>query len=132
VTFVDTGAWVALFVEADAQHRAARAWISSSLDRLITSDYIVDEVLTLISSRFRRQTAIHVGHVLFGQGLAGLIQLTDEDKERAWAIFRSHSDKGWSFTDCTSFALMQRIGISNAFAFDQHFSQMRGIRRVPS
>jgi hypothetical protein len=132
VTFVDTGAWVALFVEADAQHHSALAWITSNRDRLITSDYIVDEVLTLISARFRRQTAIRVGHVLFGQDLAGLIQLTDEDKERAWGIFRSHSDKEWSFTDCTSFALMQRLGISNAFAFDQHFSQMRGIRRAPN
>ena len=132
MTFVDTGAWVALFVEADAQHPAARAWISSNLDRLVTSDYIVDEVLTLISARYRRQTAIRAGNVLFSKDLAGLIQLTDEDKELAWGIFRSHSDKGWSFTDCTSFALMQRLGISNAFAFDQHFSQMRGIRRVPN
>ena len=132
MTFVDTGAWVALFVEADAQHRAARAWIGSNRDRLITSDYIVDEVLTLISARFRRQTAIRAGHVLFGQGLAGLTQLADEDKERAWGIFRSHDDKGWSFTDCTSLALMQRLGVSSAFAFDRHFSQMRGIRRVPN
>ncbi|MGP0073471.1 MAG: type II toxin-antitoxin system VapC family toxin [Bryobacteraceae bacterium] len=131
MTFVDTGAWVALFVEADAQHHLAREWIGSNRDRLITSDYIVDEVLTLIKARFRVQTAIRAGHVLFGQGLAGLFQLTDDDKERAWAIFRSHSDKGWSFTDCTSYALMQRMGITRAFAFDRHFSQMRGIRRVP-
>jgi predicted nucleic acid-binding protein len=131
VTFVDTGAWVALFVEGDARHEAARAWINSNRDRLVTSDYIVDEVLTLITARYRRQTAIRAGHVLFGQGLAGLTQLTDEDKEQAWGIFRSHSDKGWSFTDCTSFALMRRLEITNAFAFDLHFSQMKGIRRVP-
>lgn len=130
--FVDTGAWVALFVEADAQHRAAREWVGSNRDRLITSDYIVDEVLTLIAARFRRQTAIRAGRVLFSQELAGLIQLTDEDKGRAWAMFRSHSDKRWSFTDCTSYVLMQRLGIANAFAFDRHFSQMRGIRRVPN
>jgi predicted nucleic acid-binding protein len=132
VTFVDTGAWVALFVEADAQHHAAREWVSTNRDRLITSDYIVDEVLTLIAARFRRQTAVRAGHVLFSEELAGLIQLTAEDKRRAWEIFRSHSDKGWSFTDCTSYVLMQRMGISNAFAFDRHFSQMRGIRRVPN
>jgi predicted nucleic acid-binding protein len=132
VTFVDTGAWVALFVEADAQHHAAREWVSTNRDRLITSDYIVDEVLTLIAARFRRQTAVRAGHVLFSQELAGLIQLTEADKMRAWVVFGSHSDKGWSFTDCTSYVLMQRMGISNAFAFDRHFSQMRGIRRVPN
>jgi uncharacterized protein len=124
VTFVDTGAWVALFVEADAQHRAAREWVSSNRDRLVTSDYIVDEVLTLISARFRKQTAIRAGHVLFSQELAGLIQLTEEHKARAWAVFQSHSDKRWSFTDCASYALMQRLGITSAFSFDRHLSQI--------
>ena len=95
MTFVDTGAWVALFVEADDQHRVAREWVSSNRDRLVTSDYIVDEVLTPIAARFRRQTAIRAGHVLFSQELAGLIQLTEEDKGRAWAIFQSHDDKRW-------------------------------------
>ena len=33
MTFVDTGAWVALFVERDARHEAARAWIKSNRDR---------------------------------------------------------------------------------------------------
>lgn len=131
MTFVDTSAWVALFVPADEQHHAAREWMAQSGDRLTTSDYVVDEVLTLIKARFHVQIAIRAGHVLLGKDLATLIQLTEDDKERAWDIFRTHSDKGWSFTDCTSLALMQRLGISTAFAFDRHFSQMRGIRRVP-
>jgi predicted nucleic acid-binding protein len=99
VTFVDTGAWVALFVEADTQHRAAQARISSNRDRLVTSDYIVDEVLTLIGVRIRRQTAVRAGEVLFG---------------RIW-IFRSHGGERWGFTDCTSLALMRRMEIANAF-----------------
>jgi hypothetical protein len=111
--------------------RRPGAWINSNRDRLVTSDYIVDEVLTLIAARYRRQTAMRAGSVLFGQSLGGLIQLIDEDKARACEIFRSHSDKRSSFTDCTSFALMQRLGITSAFAFDRHFSQMPGIRRVP-
>jgi len=132
VTFVDTGAWVALFVEADSRHMVAQAWIDANLDRLITSDYVVDEVLTLIKVRFRTQSALQAGQALFGERLSALTYLTEDDIARAWALFRSHRDKGWSFTDCTSLALMQRLRISTAFAFDQHFSQMRGIRRVPS
>lgn len=132
MTFVDTGAWVALFVEADSRHMVAQAWIDANLDRLITSDYVVDEVLTLIKVRFRTQSALQAGQALFGERLSALTYLTEDDIARAWALFRSHRDKGWSFTDCTSLALMQRLRISTAFAFDQHFSQMRGIRRVPS
>jgi uncharacterized protein len=131
-TFVDTGAWVSLFVAADAAHAVARKWISTNRDRLITSDYVVDEVLTLIKARFRTETAIKAGRVLFSEEIASLIQLTEDDKDQAWKIFRAHTDKGWNFTDCTSLALMRRIGITQAFAFDRHFSQMRGIRRVPS
>ena len=92
----------------------------------------MDEALTLIRARYKRQTALEVGQALFGERLAELLFLTEEDIRQAWASFRSHSDKGWSFTDCTSYVLMQRLGISNAFAFDRHFSQMRGIRRVPA
>ena len=132
MTFVDTGAWVALFVDADAQHEAAREWVDSNRDRLVTSDYVVDEVLTLINTRFRKQTALQAGQALFGERLSALIYLTEDDVARAWALFRSHSDKGWSFTDCTSLALMQRLEVSIAFAFDRHFSQMRGIRLVPN
>jgi uncharacterized protein len=131
LTFVDTGAWVALFVEVDVHYASAQQWLDSNDDRLVTSDYVVDEVLTLINARYRRQTAVQVGQALFDRRLAELIFLKKEDIGRAWAIFRSHGDKRWSFTDCTSYVLMRRMGISSAFAFDRHFSQMRGIRRVP-
>ena len=121
-----------MFADVDVHYASAQRWISSNNDHLLTSDYVVDEALTLIRAHYKRQTALDVGQALFGQRLAELHFLTGEEIGQGWAIFPSHSDKGWSFTDCTSFALMQKLGISNAFAFDRHFSQMRGIRRVPN
>ncbi len=41
----------------------------------------------------------------------------------AWRIFKTHRDKGYSFTDCTSFALMDVLAIKNSFAYDGHFRQ---------
>jgi len=32
-------------------------------------------------------------------------------------------DKRWSFTDCTSFVLMQNLGIRKALTFDANFRQ---------
>lgn len=130
--FVDTGAWAGLFVPEDPLHSVARAWLQSNSDRLITSDYVVDELLTLLKTRFNTQSAISAGRALFAEDIATLIYLTQDDCDAAWKIFRTHADKGWSFTDCASFALMQRLRISTAFAFDRHFSEMRGIRRVPA
>jgi predicted nucleic acid-binding protein len=52
-----------------------------------------------------------------------LVRITEDDEERAWRIFRQYDDKGFSFTDCTSFALMERLDINTVFAFDDHFIQ---------
>jgi predicted nucleic acid-binding protein len=130
--FVDTSAWAALFAPGDPLHKAARNWREQNHDQLATSDYIVDEVLTLLKTRFSTELAIRVGQSLWSGRPCTLFYLNHQDIEQAWKIFRSHGDKGWSFTDCTSFALMKRLHLASAFAFDKHFSQMRGIRRVPS
>jgi predicted nucleic acid-binding protein len=48
----------------------------------------------------------------------------------AYRVFCRYDDKAWSFTDCTSFVLMQRMRIVEAFALDEHFRQMPGIAVV--
>jgi predicted nucleic acid-binding protein len=129
--FVDTSAWAALFVLDDPLNTTARDFCEQNQDTLLTSDYVLDELLTLLQTRFTLQAAIRAGQSLWSGRPCALVYLTPKDIEQAWEIFRSHRDKGWSFTDCTSLAVMQRLHVSSAFAFDRHFSQMRGIRRIP-
>src|SRR2546426_9584278 len=43
--------------------------------------------------------------------------------ERSVEIFRGSDRRTWSFTDCSSFALMKQLSISEAFAFDAHFKE---------
>ncbi len=45
-------------------------------------------------------------------------------------VFRRYQDKQWSFTDCTSKVLIERLGIAEAFAFDHHFEQFGTVTRV--
>jgi predicted nucleic acid-binding protein len=49
--------------------------------------------------------------------------VTPEIFEEAWAYFNKHKDKGYSFTDCVSFAVMDELNIKNALTFDKHFRQ---------
>ena len=49
--FVDTGAWFARFVPSDPDHAAARAWFDGNTNPLLTTDYILDELLTLLKVR---------------------------------------------------------------------------------
>jgi predicted nucleic acid-binding protein len=64
-----------------------------------------------------------VGAELFSGQLADVVYVTHDDVEAAWRLFSTHQDKAWSFTDCTSYAVMKRLSIVEAFAFDDHFRQ---------
>ncbi|MFA5896842.1 MAG: PIN domain-containing protein, partial [Thermoplasmata archaeon] len=50
--------------------------------------------------------------------------------EAALRLFEERPDKRWSFTDCTSFAVMKDLGIETAFTFDRNFHEA-GFSRVP-
>ena len=47
-----------------------------------------------------------------------------EIEQLAFELFRKYSDKKLSFTDCTSFALMKKLGIKRAFTFDDNFAKV--------
>jgi predicted nucleic acid-binding protein len=55
--------------------------------------------------------------------LAQFVWVGQTDVEAAWAIYERFRDKRWSFTDCVSYVVIQRLGIEKAFAFDEHFQQ---------
>ena len=129
--FVDTGAWFAYFVWRDPDHNSARKWISTNESSLVTSDYILDELFTLLKIRESQVVAVAAGRVLIEEKICQVIKLTPDDFTRAWSIFVQFSDKGWSFTDCTSKAIMEGLIIPTAFSFDEHFEQFGSIIRVP-
>jgi predicted nucleic acid-binding protein len=52
------------------------------------------------------------------------------DFARAWRQFECEHDKSYSYTDCTSFAVMERLGISMAAAVDADFRRA-GFRTLP-
>lgn len=125
--FVDTSAWYALNDRSD-QHRDAAlesmSRISSGQVGLITSDYILDESLTLISARANRRTAVAFGDLLLKSSTIQLVTITEELRQSAFELFKKFSDKDLSFTDCTSFALMKKLKLKTAFTFDEHFRQV--------
>lgn len=129
--FVDTGGWYASIVPTDPNHSAALNWLNHNSVPLFTTDYIVDETLTLLRARGERQRALHFGLNCFEGNVAVVYHLTEDDVGLAWNIFEQFGDKDWSFTDCTSKAVMEKLGITSAFAFDRHFEQFATVTVVP-
>jgi predicted nucleic acid-binding protein len=129
--FVDTGGWFATFVSSDPRYDIAVRWHERNRHPLLTTDYVIDETLTLLRSRGERNIARLAARRLFS-GNYTMIHFLQESEIRAAAeIFLRFSDKDWSFTDCTSKVVMEKYKITTAFAFDRHFRQFGNVAVVP-
>jgi predicted nucleic acid-binding protein len=67
--------------------------------------------------------AVQFGEDVRASRVLRVEHVTPEIVEAAWRIFKAFADKEFSFTDCTSFALMEHLRVSTVFTFDEHFRQ---------
>jgi uncharacterized protein len=131
--FVDTSAFVALRNRSEAEHDQARETLTGLLAEgaaLFTSNYVFAETYAALMVRVGREEAIEWGRRFRASGAIELVRLDEEIEDEAWKILERHGDKGWRYVDATSFALIERDGGNEAFAFDAHFGQ-RGLRVLP-
>ena len=120
--FVDTGVWYALANARDVNHEQAVQLVNGS-HRLITTNYVLDETITLSRMRMGHHQALTIGELLWSEDLAEIIRISEEDELEAWRLFKQFDDKRFSFTDCTSFAVMLRLKIFTVFTFDEDFAR---------
>lgn len=131
--FIDTSAFVALRNSAEAEHGRARAALADLIAAgvaLYTSNYVFAETYTALLVRVGRAEAIQWGRRFRASGAIELVRLEEDVESDAWEILERHGDKRWSYVDATSFALIEREGGGEAFAFDAHFNQ-RGLQVFP-
>ena len=129
--FVDSGAWFALVAPSDPHHQRAVRWFEGNREPLLTTDYIVDETLTLFRARREPVRALKIGADFFEGELANIHYTKIDEIRDAWNVFRRFTDKAWSFTDCVSYVVMQKLGIVTACSFDEHFRQFGTVAVVP-
>lgn len=125
MVFVDTGAVVALLDPRDQSHKPAKDWVlnNEQVPR-ITTDFILDEIYTLLMVKLGKEHAANILQAFINSGWLSQIEFVSEaDFWDAEKIFMKYKDKEWSFTDCTSKVVMERLKIDTAFAFDNHFRQ---------
>jgi predicted nucleic acid-binding protein len=131
--FVDTSAFVALRNESEAEHERARQALTKLIEEgvtLFTSNYVFAETYTALLVRVGREEAVEWGRRFRASEAIESVRVEAEVEDEAWAILESHRDKRWSYVDATSFALIERDGGAEAFAFDADFAQ-RGLRLHP-
>jgi predicted nucleic acid-binding protein len=71
--FVDTGAWFAAVVPTDPDHPAASRWLAGNTQPLLTTDYVIDETLTLLRARGEKTRALLIGEGFFSGRVAEIL-----------------------------------------------------------
>jgi predicted nucleic acid-binding protein len=123
MTLIDTGYLIALLNPRDQFHTRALAWSTSLLDRFMVTDYVIVETVNFFSKPINRAKVHALVENLHDTSKFEIVPASAELLEAGLRLHGERLDKEWSLTDCISFMLMQRRGISRALAFDHHFEQ---------
>lgn len=90
---------------------------------MVTTDYVLDETLTLLALRFGASAAARFIDKIRDSESVDIIWVGEHAFWDAVKLLEERSDKRWSFTDCTSFIAMRSLNVTSAFTFDSNFSQ---------
>ncbi len=123
---LDSSALVAMADQRDPDHAAVAGFILTVKGQvsLITTDYVLDETVTVVKKRYGYGPAVRLGRKLRASDFCRYYLLTPEDEALAWAIFEKYDDKAWSYTDCSCLAVVQRLRLDGILSLDSHFRQM--------
>jgi predicted nucleic acid-binding protein len=130
---VDTSAIIGLHLAGDAWHEPAKR-VMAELERarrpLFATSDIFDETVTLLRRWGGYRSAVRTGEALRSSRVVHLVEVDERARDEAWRRFKEQRTPGLSFTDCTSAAMMGRLGIEEIFAFDSDFGSL-GLKTLP-
>ena len=135
MTFLDTGFLFALVSKKDAHHTRVvevfRTFKNLRLaDHLVTTNHVIAETITL-TLKIGHDQATRIGEQLYAEKLARIHWASPEEERAAFAYFKRHHDQTYSFVDCLSFVVMEKLGIDEALAVDSDFTHRFTARPGP-
>jgi predicted nucleic acid-binding protein len=128
--FVDAGGWLSVVNQADQYHAAGRRYFEHAIEskaRLFTTDFVLDEVLTRLRYDVGYRTAVaflDLARRSSDRNVVFIAPVTAVLWKRAEEFFVRYRDVKLSFTDCTSFALLEATHADIVFGYDSHFEMM--------
>ena len=121
--FVDSSFWIALRFSRDSRHGEARDLLAlRSGSPLVTSNHVRGETWTFLRRRAGHRSAMDFLNRLKTTARLELAFVSRELEDEALEWLGRHDERPYSLVDATSFALMRRLGIRAAFAFDGDFT----------
>lgn len=129
--FIDTGAFIAFFIKQEKFHDDVVGRYNlyrKTKANFITSDYILDELLTWFSAKQSKSILEKLILSLQKMREENEIKVLSVDKSifrKAEEILLKFSDHKISFTDATSYVLYKDFALDEVFTLDDDFKRMR-------
>lgn len=132
--FIDTSFWIALFNPTDNLHQKALK-IAQKLDKqnnlFFISNFIFLEVVTVLSQRVGKKTALEVGNYLLSDSRINLIHIDENLNDRTWQRFKEIKSKNASFVDASIIETMKMQRLTDLLTFDtKDFSVLAKNRNI--
>ncbi len=129
--FLDTGILASIRNADDNRHERSKKLMKKALKddfgTIYTSDYIIDEATTLALVRTGKdELAIDVGKYAIDSPRIKILKMSRKDFQATWEKFKSLSDEGLSFTDCSTLHLMEENRIDKIMSYDSGFDGFKG------
>jgi len=112
--------------KSDAFHSRAkeiRDNLVESKAKFLVTNFVIVEIANCLSRLPFKSAAIQLIDSIKGSKEIEVVEIDREIYDEAWELYCGNKDKEWGFTDCTSFVVMSRYGIKEAFCTDYHFGQ---------
>lgn len=120
--FVDTSGFFAYLNTTDPNHNEARKRLVGTM--AVTSNYIFDELMTLLTARGKKALSISFGEELRGGNMVSYHCLSIKEEGQAWDLYKKYRDQPLSFTDCTTLTLIREQRIRDLLSFDRVLIQL--------
>jgi len=126
--FADTGFWIAFLYPKDRWHQEAIELYRSLQQqrrKVVTSDLVLTEFLNFFSSfdaSVRQEAGLTAKDIKSSPNIL-VVPQNERLFQQALELYLQRADKAWSLTDCSSFLIMEEMGLTEALAHDKHFSQ---------
>ena len=127
--FIDTSYFLALVNTRDKYHQAAKTVAAQVTPPFITSDAVLFELGNALARPPHRRLGIQAFQQIRADATIEILPINTELFSQTISFYQSRSDKAWGLTDCSSFVIMQQLGLREALTADLHFEQA-GFKRL--
>jgi uncharacterized protein len=122
----DTSALIAIFFTSEKHHQSVITYLQdNSAKEIVIIETVFSEFVTWTRARISIAASIELGQLIRTEH--DYIPMDNADHLNTWNTFQKYDDKEWSYTDCSTLVMANKLKIPNVLGFDQHLYQMIGL-----